>query len=765
MSYSVDLWSSYNKVEKRLELNFHGLKEFINILSEYYSVINTFATNLKKIYELKGTTSNESLQKGINGFKTDIFNQYTALNDYLNSIKDDLITPLIVLKEKILEKIKNNLKETSSTEKTYRACVIQMDATKKKFYSSINEIEQHKIKYELLKNKQASKDNNNIDLQDYNVIESDEVKIITAMKNAKENEKNYINFIENTNIMQDEYIEVKKRNLNELQKLEEELGDNLKDCLRKYIIFKMSYLRNLQYDIDKKAKLIENIDTRKDIYNYINKNSTSALPPDKYIYLPYTCRIGVKNNLSLKKEIINEVKTFINNTFNTKIAKETMPVKTKNFIDIESLANNAFVNKNLSDEEKKNIVIYSSLKRSRRYLLDQLNKIRLNKGLNLPEISYNNIGNILKQCLLVLEKENDFESYKYIIILACSLYKNAEEKNKPRIFLHNYILDFPVWKNYDFWKNIIEYEINEEMIRQKKYNMFNKENEEYKLNRIQSIVKSKLNTYLFNMISFSRNNIIMNDIILFFKNYYFLDKNIVDSLINIIKNYSKNKSDDKIKEELSEKKSKNETLNTENDENEIMRNCTFNIEGNILDNLMQKQPCDNILKAKRRHKKEKEEKALLLNSQNKDNQNLHTNTDMNKDKENKTIKEENINNNENNKIIENINSNNNKIIEKINNNEKNKVEIGNLNINLINKDNNDDNWNKEEINFDNDINYVEMSDTMKSKKRNSDEYKEEDIISKIAITEFSADKNDTFDTFSIRENSNLKIINEDNINK
>ena len=40
-------------------------------------------------------------------------------------------------------------------------------------------------------------------------------------------------------------------------------------------------------------------------------------------------------------------------------------------------------------------------------------------------------------------------------------------------------------------------------------------------------------------------------------------------------------------------------------------------------------------------------------------------------------------------------------------------------------------------------------------------YKEEDIVSKIAITEFSADKNDTFDTFSIKENSNLNIINDD----
>ena len=37
----------------------------------------------------------------------------------------------------------------------------------------------------------------------------------------------------------------------------------------------------------------------------------------------------------------------------------------------------------------------------------------------------------------------------------------------------------------------------------------------------------------------------------------------------------------------------------------------------------------------------------------------------------------------------------------------------------------------------------------------------EDIVSKIAITEFSADKNDTFDTFSIKENSNLNIINDD----
>ena len=723
MSYSVDLWSSYNKVEKRLELNFHGLKEFISIMSEYYSILNTFTLSLKKIYHLKCTTSDESLQNGINGFKTDLLNQVLALTDYLNSIKDDIISPLISLKDKILEKIKNNLKETSSTEKTYKASAQQMDAMKKKFYSSIKEIEQHKIKYELSKNKQINKDSG--EFQDYNVIESNEVKIITAIKTAKDNEKVYISYVDDTNIMQDEYIEVKKRNLNEIQSLEEELGDNIKDCLRKYVIFKISYLRNLQYDIDKKAKIMENIDIRKDIYDFIIKNATNAIPPDKYAYLPYISDVGIKTNLFLQKDVINEVKTFINNTFNMKKAKEIMAVKPKNLIKLDNLANSAYSNSSFSNEEQKEVSLCSTLKRSRRYLLDQLNKIRLKSGLNLTETSFNNIGEILKNSLNELEKECDYESYRVIIILASSLYKTSEETNKPRIFLQSYIQNFQIWKKFNFWKNLIQYEINEEMIKQKKYNMFNKENDQYKLKRIQLIVKSQLNTYLFNMISFDTDTATMYDIITYFKNYYFLDKNIVDLLNNIVKNYTQNKNDisniqintvnnnDKKKEEtMSETMTKNETITTndneENDEVEIIKNCSFNIEGNILNNLIQKQPCDNILKAKRRQKQEKS-------------------------------------NEQNNQNADNINTN--------------------LNINLINKDNNDNiDDTKEDTDIDKNNNYLEINESMKSKKSNNDEYKEEDIVSKIALTEFSIDKNETFDLFSIRENSNLNIINEDDTN-
>ena len=68
----------------------------------------------------------------------------------------------------------------------------------------------------------------------------------------------------------------------------------------------------------------------------------------------------------------------------------------------------------------------------------------------------------------------------------------------------------------------------------------------------------------------------------------------------------------------------------------------------------------------------------------------------------------------------------------------------NLNINLINKDNNNFNENEDSKNI----------------KINSSEYVEEDIRSQIALTENSYEKSDNFLT-NIKEKSKLKIVNED----
>ena len=622
MSYSVDLWNSYNKVEKRLEFNFKGLKEFIKIISEYHSTLLSYATNLRKIYDMECTSQNESLQVGINSFKSDILNQFKSLNEFLTSIKEDIIKPLCLLRENILSKIRKNLEETSKIEKAYRSCVLGIESVKKNFYLSIKDIENYKIKYEITK-RQNMEENN---FQDYNVIESNEIKITTAFKNAKEKEKKYINYINNTNIMQEEYIEVKKKNLNQFQKIEEELGINIKDSLRKYVIFKISYLRNLQYDLDKKTKLIENINIRKDIFDYIIKNATNAIPPEKYKYSEYKCDIGkdyINYELNNDIDIINEVKMYITNSFNMKNAKEIIEAKKENLINIEKLANKVFTDKILNYEDKKKAINFSELKRSRRYLLNQLNKIRIKNKLNISDNIFINIGEILKYNILGIDKEDniDFESYKLIIILSTSLYKN----HNPKIFLLNYIKDIPIWKKNKFWEKIIQYEIIEEMTKQKKLNLFNfsKESNE-KLKKIQLIAKSYLNTYLYHMISFNVSFNIINDIISFFSEYYFFEKATIDFLNNILKNYKKEEI-----EIISEMDSINELKEIKKDIN-------------------QKQPLDNISKSKQR-KLEREKSEELNNNINNYNEsdnleNLNINL-INKDNnkyENDEIKDKKI---------------------------------------------------------------------------------------------------------------------------
>ena len=677
MSYSVDLWSSYNKVEKRLELNFKGLKEFIKIISEYHSAIYSYSSNLKKIYDIECKTQNESLQIGIKGFKSDILNQIHSLNEFLTSIKDDIITPLIKLREDILDKIRKNLEETSKTEKAYHNCVLNLESLKKDFNNSVEDIENNKLKYEISKKKNFYENKNNI-LEDYNVIESNEIKIISGIKNAKEKEKKYINYIKDTNIMQEEYIEIKKKNLNNFQKIEEELGLNIKDSLRKYVIFKISYLRNLQYDLDKKAKLMENINIRNDIFDYIIKNSTNAIPPEKCAYHPYKCEIGKNNNNSLNKDIINEVKNFITTAFSLKSAKDIMDIKSNNLINIENLVNFAFFSeKNFGYDEKKILKNFSVLKRSRRYLLDSVNKIRIKNKLILDEFSYNNISEILKECVINLDKEKDYESYKLIILISNTMYKI--DGNNIKIFLNKSIIDFPIWKKINFWKNMIQYEIIEEMAKQKKINLFKKESKENKLKKIQSISISYINAYLYNMISFNLDAKLMYDIIIYFSEYYFLEKKEIDSFNNITKNYKKGELIEKKNEKFFSEE-KNIIIN-----NNIIKikNINYNTktEINNTQTQIQKQPLDNIFKAKKR----KEYITSSYNITNKDN-------------------------------------------------------FENLNINLINNDNNLQEENK---------------------KINNDDYKEEDIKSQIAPTEHSYDKSESLD-ITIKESSNLKIINEDN---
>ena len=611
MSYSVDLWNSYDKVESRLESHIKGLKTFIYILSEYYSSQNSLANNLKRLSEYitnNPISSYESLSEGISSFQNDLLNQHDYLTEFLNNMKIEILDPLKDLKEKLIKHLKNNLTEMNSIEKNYNYYINQLDNAKNKFHSSVKETEQFKLKTEIFKKKileftpeelalqgnKTNHSNKNKNLNDSEEIKKNEIKCLNYLKNAKENENTYIALINDTNKIQEEYIEIKKRNLNQIQLMEKELGENIKDSLRKYIVFQVSYIRNFQYDIDKKAKIMENINVNKDIFNYIYKNSTNEIPPFKYDYIPYISELSINtyhnNNLNIDKNLIKEVNNFIENIFIYDKEKEINLLKNKINLEIESLSEEIFTTKqviNILDKSKmEKIIKYCKDKRNRREFLKNLNNLRRKKGLNINDITYDNISILLNNCLdiLIKDKKNeiDFDSIITIIILSTTLYKTDMNvnSNSPRIFLQKNISGHKIWKDYDIWKGIIKYSINEEMHNQKNFIIYSKEDYSIKKERITNIVKFQLNTYLYNMLNFHIKKNIIIDLLQEFKTYYDLSQNIIDSFYNLIDNNDiknndfKNKDKNNIdKKEINKNDKSNET-ETKSD-NEINNSESF----------------------------------------------------------------------------------------------------------------------------------------------------------------------------------------------
>ena len=539
MSYSVDLWNSYNKLEQQLESHLKGLKTFIYIFSEYYSCQQTFSKELKRLSDyLKNNsiTTFESLNEGIISFQNDLLNQHDYLKENLNNIKEEIISPLKELKEKITKRKNNNLNEMLMNEKTYNNCLSQFENAKMKFHKSVKEVEQNKLEIEIIKKEKYPQDK----------ITEQEIKTLNLLKTAKENEKNYISLINDINNKQDEYIEVKKKNLNELKDMEEEIGLFIKDSLRKYIVYQVSYIRNFQYDIDKKAKIMENINIIKDINEFIYKNTTKDIPPFKHDYIPYLSELNKnKMNLKIDKNILNDINNFIENNFTSNKTKEMIILKNKNNLEIESISEEIFISKinieNFDKNKIERIKNYAKNKKERRELLKNMNDLRRIKGLNINDIAYENIGKIFNLCLNDIIQNNiediDYISIIKIISLSSSLYKISENSNE-KIFLNRYIKSHKIWKRYEIWKGIIKYSINEEMHNQKNFNRYNEENIENKKQRINNIVKFQISSYLNNMIYFDIKNNIIDDIISEFKYYYDLEPNIIEEFNKIIQNYN-----------------------------------------------------------------------------------------------------------------------------------------------------------------------------------------------------------------------------------
>ena len=577
--YSVELWNNYNKVYHQFNSHIQGLSDFIGMFNERYKSKINLAETLKNLSESKKSiTTFESLTEGILGFKGDMYNEYNYLSELIVGMRDEIIKPLTAAYKMFSKKIDNNFSETSTINKEYINSLNQMEIYKNKFHSSVYAAEQSKLKAEYYKkkinslNNATDKEKNKELLNEYNInLKQEETKANNYLKDAKNNEKIYISLINNTNILQEEYIEIKKRNLEEIQELEESLGEYIKDSLRKFIIFQVAYLRNMQYDVDKKAKILEGINLRNDIQKFINDNKKDIIPLKKFEYVPYISKLnlkeGEKNSMNLKKipeDIIKEVNNFISTVFPSNRFEEIKFLKSKENVDIEQLVDKIYSGEKLNFIDTQEITKLIIKKRLRRLFLKEINNHNIkNENIALNDNTYDTINEIFNESLNVVLNDKDFESAKLIIDLSNILFRHTSDESGDKIFIISNLKNGKIIKSYEFWKELVKYDIIEEMHKQKKSEYGNNNEKKIKVKNINDIVLDKLNKYINDMINFGCKPNYLRQIIEEFNEYYHLNEIKVKNINKIIDDYeNKDSNKDTNKVEIKTVSSENTSSNS-----------------------------------------------------------------------------------------------------------------------------------------------------------------------------------------------------------
>ena len=545
MSYSVDLWNSFDLIGNSLLSNIKGLKNLTDIFNALYISCESFSSSLKDLYNNYDyeISTHKSLYEVILFFKEDFINCYNYIFDFMLGIKNEILTPLEKTREELLNKYLKYKEALSNIEEDYEEYISNLNTSKTEFYNAVKDVEDFKI------NMENEKYNYNETSNKYKKEEDE--KINQLLKIAKENQKKYVMNINKINSVQNDYIEKKKNYLNTMQYMEEYISESIKDSLRKFVLYKMALIRNFQYDSENISKKFDEININKDINDFISQNSTNDLIPFKYEFVPYSSNFTKKYRYVLNTKIVKDVCDFISTIFNNDTQMQNIQMYNKNVMDAKKIAEYIFRINNINYNGKeqiynKKIEEYFSERKKRKNLLQEMNNLRIKANIFINEFNFNNIANSLKDCINSIQNEEkkekslkesinwnyinfDFESMNLILIIATNLYKINEIGNKPRIFLQERLVDIELFSSFDFWKNLIRYFIINEMHTQKNFNLF--ESKGNKNIQKQNTIKNVLNKYIYTMKSFEVKSKTINDIIYFFQNYYDLNPKLVENFL------------------------------------------------------------------------------------------------------------------------------------------------------------------------------------------------------------------------------------------
>ena len=546
-------WGKYEDLHERYQLKKITISNIIEVFTRLQESMSSFAKELNNLitkdyilYPEQTTTKYDALEF----IKLILTIQSTQLNVGVEIIKNRILETIKIEKsEEIIEKeLYNDLKKNLIK---YEESKSNLNKAKEKFYQSITVAEMSVRQAIELSLKEKNKDNlnnakstnsdNDINKVN-NSIDNNEMLIKMKQKSldnlleARKNDEKYIELIKEAN----NYREIVNNKQSDLLKFYENI--EYKDhqlyilLLRDYNSFLKTDNNTLRGNLIQMEEKINKIDYNKDIIELINIYGSDKKPEKIIKYRPYEPEFKFndsidENELSLNYQIIMAMKPFIKDLYpNFNIELET---KKQEMREISKKIFNNNEKLTLTNKDKEKFLNYINEDWGQKYFLFFLSKERSNGIFCFESTLIKFLGEILQKILCVAQKNLDYESAKNCIILSQTYcYEDKHEK----IYLIELISTNEWLKSSEFWRNIIDVMIKEDI---KKIQTLNKNNE--KINSkiqesINNIVFGQLISYIKNMNDCKLENKSIIKIVDEFVEKYNIDKKLAKNLYDNIGN-------------------------------------------------------------------------------------------------------------------------------------------------------------------------------------------------------------------------------------
>ena len=508
-------WDKYDDLHQRYQIKYNTVGNIIDFLSKYQLILEKFSTATTNLitkdlpfFPERDSTLNEALEY----IKFTLTVQTTQFNVFCEGIKNRIIDPFERLRNKDYLKESELYYELKTLQTKYEESLLNLQKAKETFYNNAK-IAEFSLKsakeYQL-------KMLGNLTNEQEEIINKLEIKANANLLDAKKADEKYIESLNIANNIRNLYN--KKENQLLLFYQNKEKNDNAiyKLLLMDYTFHLKSENTIIKENLIQMEEKINQINYGKDIICLINLYGSEKKPDKVITYQKYELGTDIEKcttdeEFKLSYDIIINMKYFLDNILpnfdvNVEFKKQ----------EVRELSKKIFkINVEFTEKEKNKLLNYLKEEQNQNYFLLTLSRQRTSGRFQRSKKLILNLAEILDNIIKFSENTKNYISAKNCIVLAQTYYY---EENNQKVYLFDFIKKNKWLGSSEFWRNIIEIMILEDMTKMMKSSEIKNENEqkEIKLN----IVFGHLASFSQNMLDFQIDRkIILNLVNEFVKEY------------------------------------------------------------------------------------------------------------------------------------------------------------------------------------------------------------------------------------------------------